>query len=147
MSELTLTEPEVLTDHTDVICSSGLGHEAELRCGCWLIEKRETAIKAITRNLDRCIWRDLMNKSDMLSLMDAKGRDQSYSCLEKDDIPAVSEKNILNTFEQLHLNKGEVFERCVINMFKGLSWWINLMTSLTGIIQEHWQQGKTDLGH
>jgi hypothetical protein len=38
----------------------------------------------------------------------------------KDDIPAVSEENILSTFEQLHLNKGEVFER-VINVFKGLA--------------------------
>jgi hypothetical protein len=40
----------------------------------------------------------------------------------KGDIPAVSEANILSTFEQLHLNKGEVFERGVINVFKGLSW-------------------------
>lgn len=33
-----------------------------------------------------------------------------------------SAENILSTFEQLHLNKGEVFERGVINVFKGLSW-------------------------
>ncbi|MFY7407924.1 DUF4942 domain-containing protein, partial [Enterobacter cloacae complex sp. IR5374] len=33
-----------------------------------------------------------------------------------------SEENILSTFKQLHLNKGEVFERGVINVFKGLSW-------------------------
>jgi hypothetical protein len=44
-------------------------------------------------------------------LMDAQARDQWYNSLEKDDIPAVSEANILSTFEQLHLNKGEVFER------------------------------------
>lgn len=30
--------------------------------------------------------------------------------------------NILSTFEQLHHNKQEVFERGVINVFKGLSW-------------------------
>ncbi|EGD4966427.1 DUF4942 domain-containing protein, partial [Escherichia coli] len=36
--------------------------------------------------------------------------------------PAVSEANILSTFEQLHQSKGEVFERGVINVFKGLSW-------------------------
>lgn len=40
----------------------------------------------------------------------------------KDDIPAVSEANILSTFEQLHQSKGEVFERGAINVFKGLSW-------------------------
>lgn len=42
--------------------------------------------------------------------------------MEKDDIPAVSEANILSTFEQLHQSKGDVFERGVINVFKGLSW-------------------------
>lgn len=41
--------------------------------------------------------------------------------LEGEDIPAVSEANILSTFEQLHQSKGEVFERGVINVFKGLS--------------------------
>lgn len=161
MSELTLTEPEVLTGHTDVICSTSIerivtGRNAALaqievlmqqlddvsmltrsiggktaldwamkqdfRCGCWLLEKPEAAMKAITRNLDRSIWRDLMKKSGMLSLMDAQAREQWYNSLEKDDIPAVSEANILSTFEQLHQSKGEVFERGVINVFKGLSW-------------------------
>lgn len=161
MSELILTEPEVLTDHTDMICSTSIerivtGRNAALaqtealiqqlndismltrsiggksaldwamkqdfRCGCWLMEKRETAMKAITRNLDRSIWRELMKKSGMLSLMDAQARDEWYNSLEKDDIPAISKDNILSTFRQLHQSKGEVFERGVINMFKGLSW-------------------------
>ena len=161
MPDLTLTEPEILTDHTDVICSTSIerivtGRNAALaqieelmqqlddistltrsiggktaldwamkqdfRCGCWLMEKRETAMKAITRNLDRGIWRDLMKKSGMLSIMDAQARDQWYRNLEGENIPAVSEANILSTFEQLHLNKGDVFERGVINVFKGLSW-------------------------
>lgn len=94
----------------------------DFRCGCWLMEKPETAMKAITRNLDRGIWRDLMKKSGMLSIMDAQARDQWYRNLEGDDIPALSEANILSTFEQLHQSKGDVFERGVINVFKGLSW-------------------------
>ena len=161
MSDLTLNEPEVLTGHTDVICSTSIerivtGRNAalaqievlmqqlsdiatltrsiggktaldwamkqEFRRGCWLMEKPETAMKAITRNLDRGIWRDLMKKSGMLSIMDAQARDQWYRNLEGENIPAVSEANILSTFEQLHLNKGDVFERGVINVFKGLSW-------------------------
>ncbi|MCW1825866.1 DUF4942 domain-containing protein, partial [Enterobacter asburiae] len=60
--------------------------------------------------------------SGMLSLMDAQAREQWYSSLEKDDIPAICEENILSTFKQLHQSKGEVFERGVINVFKGLSW-------------------------
>ncbi|EKA7109940.1 DUF4942 domain-containing protein [Salmonella enterica] len=161
MSEHTHADPEVLTDHTDVICSTSIerivtGRNAALtqieslihqlaeisaltrsiggktapdwamkqdfRCGCWLLEKPETAMKAITRNLDRSIWRDLMKRSGMLSIMDTQAREQWYNSLEKDDIPAVSEENILSTFKQLHLNKGEVFERGVINVFKSLSW-------------------------
>ncbi|ELN2575559.1 DUF4942 domain-containing protein, partial [Enterobacter kobei] len=56
------------------------------------------------------------------SLMDAQAREQWYNSLEKDDIPAICEENILSTFKQLHQSKGEVFERGVINVFKGLSW-------------------------
>lgn len=48
----------------------------DFRCGCWLMEKREAAMKAMIRNIDREIWRDLMKKSRMLSLMDAQARDQ-----------------------------------------------------------------------
>ncbi|CNK94083.1 DUF4942 domain-containing protein [Yersinia frederiksenii] len=155
------TEPEVLTDHTEVICSTSIervvsGRNAALaqiealihqledisaitnsigggiardwamrqdfRCGCWLMEKAETAMPVITRNLDRGIWRDLMVKSGMLSLMDGQARDQWYRNLEGDNIPAVTQDNIYSTFEQLHQQKDEVFERGVINLFKGLSW-------------------------
>ncbi|MDH1757434.1 DUF4942 domain-containing protein [Citrobacter sp. wls618] len=161
MSERIMTEPEVLTGHTDVILStsierivtgrntalaqiegvilrlntistltSGIGGKTALdwamkqdfRCGCWLMEKPETAMKAITRNLDRSIWRDLMKKSGMLSLMDAQARDTWYRSLEYDSFPDISEANILSTFEQLHQNKDEVFERGIINLFKSLSW-------------------------
>lgn len=156
-------EPDVLTDHTDVICSTSIerivsgrnavlsqlesllhqlddisvltrsiggktaldwGMKQDFRCGCWLMKKAETAMRVITRNLDRGIWRDLMKKSGMLSLMDAQARGQWCNSLEKDDIPVISEANILTTFKQLHLNKGGVFERGIINInvFKGLSW-------------------------
>ncbi len=156
-----INEPQVLTGHTDVICSTSIEriitvrntalvqiealiHQLEdisaitnsigggiakdwamrqdFRTGCWFMEKAETAMKVITCNLDRGIWRDLMLKSGMLSLMDAQARDQWYRNLEGDNIPAISEANILSTFEQLHQQKDDVFERGVINLFKGLSW-------------------------
>ena len=156
-----VNEPEVLTGHTDVICSTSIerivtGRNAALtriqsliselddisilthdigggtaqewgmrdghRYDCWFTEKTDKAMKAMTRNIDRRIWRELMNKSGMLSLMDADARDEWHKSLEKNDIPAISENNILSTFEQLHKSKGEVFERGVINVFKALSW-------------------------
>ncbi len=111
MSAITVSRPEVVNGHTDVICSTSVSHilavrktallqidtlirqlaeissmtesiggktsldwamKQDFRCGCWLMEKPETAMKAITRNLDREIWRDLMQRSGMLSLMDAR---------------------------------------------------------------------------
>ena len=156
-----VNEPEVLTGHTDVICSTSIerivtGRNAALtrieslirelddisiltrdigggtaqewgmreghRYDCWFTEKTDKAMKAITRNIDRRIWRELMNKSGMLSLMDAQARDEWHKSLDKDDIPAISEDNILSTFRQLHQIKEEVFERGVINVFKNLSW-------------------------
>ena len=88
----------------------------------WLTEKADVAMPVITRNIDRFIWRDLMLKSGMLSLMDAQAREQWQTNLEEGELPAISEVNILSTFEQLHLNKMDVFERGIINVFKGLSW-------------------------
>ncbi|HHQ6535932.1 TPA: DUF4942 domain-containing protein [Serratia fonticola] len=157
----TVIEPDVLTDHTEIICSTSIerivtGRNAALtqiealihqledisaitssigggiardwamrqdfRCGCWLMEKAETAMPVITRNLDRDIWQDLMKKSGMLGLMDAQARDQWYRNLESKDLPDISSDSIYSTFEQLHRDKGEVFERGVINVFKSLSW-------------------------
>ncbi|MFH7379897.1 DUF4942 domain-containing protein [Klebsiella aerogenes] len=92
------------------------------RYDSWLTEKADKAMPAITHNIDRNIWRDLMLKSGMMALMDAQARDQWHKNLEEGDLPAISEANILSTFEQLHLNKMEVFERGIINVFKGLSW-------------------------
>jgi hypothetical protein len=155
------TEPEVITEHTELINSTNIerivtGRNAALaqieqlikqlnaiskltagigggnaadwamkqghRYDCWLMEKPEKAMPVITRNIDRSLWRDLMLKSGMLSLMDAQARAQWHQNLEDGDLPAISEANILSTFEQLHQSKAEVFERGIINVFKGLSW-------------------------
>lgn len=155
------TEPDVLTEHNELILStsiervvtgrdtalkrieqliqqldaiSGLTSEigggtaqdwamkAGHRYDSWLTEKADKALPAIIRNIDRSIWRDLMLKSGMMALMDAQARDQWHKNLEEGDLPAISEANILSTFEQLHLNKMDVFERGIINVFKGLSW-------------------------
>lgn len=155
------TEPEVIVEHSEVICSTSVerivaGRDSALkrieqlihqlsdissltssigggtagewamrqgsRYDCWLMEVPDKAMELITRNIDRSIWRDLMMKSGMLALMDAEAREQWYRNLEEGDLPAVNEDNILSTFEQLHLNKQDVFERGVINVFRGLSW-------------------------
>ncbi|MTD41162.1 DUF4942 domain-containing protein [Erwinia sp. CPCC 100877] len=155
------TEPDVLTEHNELILSTSIervvtGRDTALkqieqliqqldaisgltseigggtaqdwamkpghRYDSWLTEKADKAMPAVTRNIDSSIWRDLMLRSGMMALMDAQARDQWHKSLEEGDLPAISEANILSTFEQLHLNKMEVFERGIINVFKGLSW-------------------------
>ncbi len=117
-----LAEISVLTESIGGKTARDWAMKQDFRCGCWLMEKPETAMKAITRNLDREIWRDLMQRSGMLSLMDAQARDTWNRSLEYDNFPEISKANILSTFEQLHRSKDEVFERGVINVFRGLSW-------------------------
>ncbi|HAT2781381.1 TPA: DUF4942 domain-containing protein [Citrobacter koseri] len=155
------TEAEVLTDLSELICSTSIerivtGRNVALkqieqlieqldaisrltseigggtaqdwamksghRYDSWLTEKADKAMPAVTRNIDRSIWRDLMLRSGMMALMDAQARDQWHKNLEEGELPAISEAHILSTFEQLHLNKMDVFERGIINVFKGLSW-------------------------
>lgn len=155
------TEPDVLTEHNELILSTSIervvtGRDTALkqieqliqqldaisgltseigggtaqdwamkpghRYDSWLTEKADKAMPAVARNIDSSIWRDLMLKSGMMALMDTQARDQWHKNLEEGDLPAISEANILSTFEQLHLNKMEVFERGIINVFKGLSW-------------------------
>jgi len=155
------TEPEVITEHTELINSTNIEHivtgrnaalvqieqiveqldaisrltseigggtaqdwsmKSGHRYDSWLTEKADKAMPAVTRNIDSSIWRDLMLKSGMIALMDAQARDQWHKNLEEGDFPAINEVNILSTFEQLHQNRMDVFERGVINVFKGLSW-------------------------
>lgn len=127
-----LKQIEQLIQHLDAISrltseiGGGTTQDWAMKAGhhydSWLTENADKALPAITRNIDRSIWRDLMLKSGMTALMDAQARDQWHKNLEEGDLPAISEANILSTFEQLHLNKMDVFERGIINVFKGLSW-------------------------
>ncbi|EKM0372879.1 DUF4942 domain-containing protein [Cronobacter turicensis] len=101
---------------TDWSCESGRRYD------CWLLQPVAKAMPVITRNIDRQVWRNLMQQSGMLALMDDQARSEWHQNLEDNKFPEISEVNILATFKQLHDTKAEVFERGVINVFKGLSW-------------------------
>lgn len=84
---------------------------------CWLMQPTDKAMSAITRNIDRSIWRDLMLKSGMLTLMDAEARSQWAKNPEEGDLPAISEANILST-----LNNSTTISRTFSNV--GLSMYL-----------------------
>lgn len=96
--------------------------ESGRRYDCWLLQPVAKAMPVITRNIDRRVWSNLMQQSGMLALMDDQARNEWHQNLEDKKFPEISEANILATFQQLHDTKAEVFERGVINVFKGLSW-------------------------
>lgn len=96
--------------------------ESGRRYDCCLLQPVAKAIPVITRNMDRRVWRNLMQQSGMLALMDDQARTEWYQNLEDNKFPEISEENILSTFKQLHHSKNEVFERGILNLFKGLSW-------------------------
>ncbi|EOZ6414538.1 DUF4942 domain-containing protein [Cronobacter turicensis] len=101
---------------TDWSCESGRRYD------CWLLQPVAKAMPVITRNIDRQVWRNLMQQSGMLALMDDQARSEWHQNLEDNKFPEISEANILATFKQQHDTKAEVFERGVINVFRGLSW-------------------------
>ena len=76
----------------------------------------------ITRAIDATGWRHLMNESGMRSLMDAKARQQWDESIEKGEFPAFTRENIVNTFQDLHGSRDDIFERGVLAVFKSLSW-------------------------
>jgi len=76
----------------------------------------------ICREIDRIGWRRLMDESGMISLMDARAREEWNRQVYDGDVPELSLENILATFKDLHGRKDELFERGVIEAFKALSW-------------------------
>ncbi|STL17980.1 putative restriction methylase [Escherichia coli] len=47
-----LAEISAMTESIDGKAALDWAMKQDFRCGCWLMEKPETAMKAITRNLD-----------------------------------------------------------------------------------------------
>ena len=98
--------------HTD---RAGNTHEYKAR------EKADSD-KVIRLGVDCAAWQYLMHESGMRSLMDATARAKWDKAISEGDIPELNEANVRSTFGMLHDSRGEIFERGVIAVFKGLAW-------------------------
>lgn len=78
--------------------------------------------RLILRAVDRAAWSYLMSESGLRTLMDAKARAEWENNLSKGDIPPLTTENVEATFSSLHLNRQMMFERGVVEVFRGLSW-------------------------
>lgn len=82
----------------------------------------EDALTRIGKRVDAAAWDALMRQSGLVSLMDAKARDEWCVKIDQCDTPPLTFEHIRTTFEALHASRAAMFERGVINCFKALSW-------------------------
>jgi hypothetical protein len=76
----------------------------------------------VRKRVDSSVWGYLMNESGMLTFMDAKQRKEWQELVQKRECPPLTKAAISGTFAGLHENRGEIFERGIIEVFKSLSY-------------------------
>lgn len=84
--------------------------------------ERADSDRLIRLGVDSAAWQYLMHESGMRSLMDATARAKWDKAISEGDIPELTEANVRSTFGMLRDSRGEIFERGVIAVFKGLGW-------------------------
>lgn len=82
----------------------------------------EAAQQAVLRHVDAGAWAYLMRESGMLTLMDAQARSDWNEKIYSDEVPPLTRGTIAETFQAMHDDRQEIFERGVINVFHQLSW-------------------------
>ncbi|WP_157968180.1 DUF4942 domain-containing protein [Cysteiniphilum litorale] len=74
------------------------------------------------KNIDRTIWMHLAEKTNLFSLMSAQSQSDWRSRVNYgNDFPEATRENIISTFEELHANKGSIFQQSVLDVAKSLN--------------------------
>lgn len=84
--------------------------------------ERDKFMPQFTQRLDAQLWGRLMHESGLRTFMDGKARDEWDKAIQEYKTPPLTIENIEATFERLHGSRLDMFERGVIEVFKGLSW-------------------------
>jgi hypothetical protein len=82
----------------------------------------EKTLKGVRKRADAAAWDLLMHASGLMTLMDAKARKEWREAIDACKTLELTKENIAATFAGLHAQRGEIFERGVINCFRKLSW-------------------------
>lgn len=88
--------------------------------GAYLTDTRW--LEASTKAIDAAIWDHLLDESGLRTFLDAKARKDWSEQIEKRECPPLTAENIAATFQGLHAQRGELFERGVIGVARALSW-------------------------
>lgn len=74
------------------------------------------------KEVDIAAWSLLMRESGLKSFLDAETRKKWRDAIERRDVPELTPETIKATFAQLYDERGKMFERGVIEVFRNLSW-------------------------
>ena len=79
-------------------------------------------VERALRNVDRELWSTLLEESGLKTFLDAKARKEWAQNLERGDFPPLTAETIKATFASMYSQRGDFFERGVVECFKLLSW-------------------------
>lgn len=87
---------------------------------------REKSLEQALNRLRAQMWSKLMNESGMKTFMGASEIDKWDEMVREERqmhlLPELNKENIEATFSALHDDKEKLFNRAVVEVFKGLSW-------------------------
>ena len=81
----------------------------------------EEQLAEYTRHVDKIAWSYLMKESGNLALMDSKAKHDWEQSLTDFKFPELTLENIRATFQDMHMARGEMFDRGVLNVYNSLS--------------------------
>jgi len=70
--------------------------------------------------IDRAVWRHLMQFGQFETIMDKAERDRFRAGIDGPDVPEATPENCFATFQSLVAQSGEIFRRGIANAFAGL---------------------------
>lgn len=85
-------------------------------------DKLDAHMTVATKTIDAGAWKYLMSESGLRTFMDAQARQDWDKKIYANDVPELTADTIRATFTNMHNNRGEMFERGVIALFRALSW-------------------------
>lgn len=80
------------------------------------------SLPVFVKAFDAKAWDMLLNKSGLRTFMNAAAREKWSRAVADREVPELTRENIEATFAEMHANRGDMFEKGVVDVFRGLSW-------------------------
>lgn len=76
----------------------------------------------VLHHIDGPAWAYLMEESGIFTFMDGKARAEWDKSITEGTYPPFTFDSVRETFRSLYANRGDMFERGIVEIYKGLSW-------------------------